>query len=46
MSLTRADILPNLIVLPPTHECSIDTIPIIFEINLKSKKPSTLFGVR
>ena len=41
-SLSRADLLPDLIVLTSPHERSVDPIPIIFEVNLQATKPSTV----
>ena len=42
MSLPRADIFPDFIVLTSTHERSAYPIPIIFEVTLQSIKPRTL----
>ena len=44
MSLPRADLFPDLIVLTSPHECSEDPIPSIFEVTLKTTKPGTLGG--
>ena len=42
MSLPRADLFPDLIVLISPHERSVDPIPRIFEVTLKTTKPRTL----
>ena len=42
MSLPRADLLPDLIVLISLHERSANTIPDIFEVTLQATKPRTL----
>ena len=42
MSLPRADIFPDLIVLTSPYERSTDPIPSIFEVTLQSTTPSTL----
>ena len=42
MSLPRADLLSDLIVLASPHEKSADSIPIIFESILQAKKQITL----
>ena len=41
ISLPRADLLPALIVLTSTHECSAYPIQRIFEVTLHDKKPRT-----
>ena len=42
MSLPRADISRNLIVLTSPHERSTDPIPIIFGVALQATKPRAL----
>ena len=42
MSLPRADIFPDLIVLTSPHESSADPIASIFEVTLQATKPITL----
>ena len=42
MSLPRAVIFPDLIVLTSPHERSADPIPRIFEVNLQATKPRAL----
>ena len=42
MSLSRADLFPDLIVFTSPHELSVDPIPRIFEVNLQATKPITL----
>ena len=44
MSLPRADLFTDLIVLTSLHELSADPIPIIFEVTLQATKPITLVG--
>ena len=46
MSLTRADLFPDLIVLTSPHELSADPIPRIFEVTLQATKPRTLVDVK
>ena len=42
MSLLRADLFADLIVLTSPHELSEDPIPEIFEVTLQATKPRTL----
>ena len=42
MSLPRADLFPDLIVLTSPHELSADPNPRIFKVTLQAKKPRTL----
>ena len=42
MSLPRADLFPDFIVLTSPHERFADPIPIIFEVTLQATKPRTL----
>ena len=42
MSLPRADIFPDFIVLTSPHERSENTIPRIYEVTLQATKPRTL----
>ena len=42
MSLPRADIFPDFIVLTSPHESSADPIPRIFEVTLQATKPRTV----
>ena len=42
MSLLRADLFPDLIVLISSHERSADPIPRTFEVTLQATKPRTL----
>ena len=42
MSLPRADIFPDLIVLTAPHERSADPIPRFFEGTMQATKPITL----
>ena len=42
MSLPRADLFPDSIVLTSPHERSADPIPGIFEVTLQATKPRTL----
>ena len=42
MSLPRADIFPDFIVLTPPHERSADPIPRIFEVTLQATKPKNM----
>ena len=42
MSLPRADIFPDFIVLTSPHERSADPIPRIFEVTLQATKPRTV----
>ena len=46
MSLPRADILSDFIVLTSPHERSADSIPRIFEVTLQATKPRTLMDDR
>ena len=42
MSLPRADLFPDLVVLTSPHERSADPIPRMFEVTLQDTKPRTL----
>ena len=42
MSLPRADIFPDFIVLTPPHERLADPIPRIYEVTLQATKPITV----
>ena len=42
MSLPRADLFPDFIVLTSPHERSVDPIPRIFEVTLQATKPKPL----
>ena len=42
MSLSRADLFPDFIVLTSPHERLTDPIPRIFEVTLQATKPRTL----
>ena len=42
ISLLRADIFPDLIVLTSTHELYVDPIQSIFEVTPQATKPGTL----
>ena len=42
MSLPRADLFPDFIVLTSPYERSADPIPRIFEVTLQATKPRTL----
>ena len=42
MSLPRADLFPDFIVLTSPHERSADPIPRIFEVTLQATKPRTV----
>ena len=46
MSLPRADLFPDFIVLTSLHERSADNIPRIFEVTLQDIKPRTLVDVK
>ena len=46
MSLPRADLFADLIVLTSPHERSADHIPRIFEGTLQDTKPRTLVDVK
>ena len=42
MSLPRADLFPDFIVLTSPHERSTDPIPTIFKVTLKATKTRTM----
>ena len=46
ISLPRADLFPDFIVLTSPHELSADPIPRIFEVTLQATKPRTLVDVK
>ena len=46
MSLPRADLFPDFIVLTSPHERSVDTIPNIFEVTLPAIKTTTFVDVK